>query len=255
MRAQARQLLFRLQGAIVNADATLAGPPHTAGRTCTTLAAADGALITRASGRRVSVTEGERQGTLLSLAMCPGAGHSAIGMDAFSTQRSSDQCNSSLPQHPVRSAAAPLAAVHSLLWTSSGVHSLQPAIAAVLSQPLATGDVQSTVLHGAAWCTQIHLMAQTNVSNVVHIVIGTTALVPVEQQMLQHSEWLDDGACEPAVNEDQPAAPAMSLVKRTYQPSVIIRKRRHGFLSRLRSKGGQRVLERRRLKGRWKKSA
>ena len=49
MRAQARQLLFRLQGAVVNADAALAGAQHSADQTCTTLAAADGALITRAS--------------------------------------------------------------------------------------------------------------------------------------------------------------------------------------------------------------
>ncbi len=44
-------------------------------------------------------------------------------------------------------------------------------------------------------------------------------------------------------------------MKRTFQPSKIVRARRHGFRARMASIGGRKVLAARRLKGRKKLSA
>jgi large subunit ribosomal protein L34 len=121
-------------------------------------------------------------------------------------------------------------------------------------------------------CTNNHPHRSHNNNIVSNVIASYNAIQPIDLPCEQYQNPLIINHSNPLNTIPQPISLDLPLIDedsinpaedntlycvvvRTYRPNVKKRKRKHGFLSRIRTAGGRRVIQRRKGKGRWRLTA
>jgi large subunit ribosomal protein L34 len=115
----------------------------------------------------------------------------------------------------------------------------------MLRSVLRVARVSSLALHTDVGCGMYAQMSQVTRNSSTTMMPSTSALT-----LHNHLELLLKDVDKLTSSVEEMIAEGIMLIKRTFQPSLIRRKRKHGFLARVRTKSGRRVLNARRVKKR-----
>uniref|UniRef100_A0AAV1TGJ9 Large ribosomal subunit protein bL34m n=1 Tax=Peronospora matthiolae TaxID=2874970 RepID=A0AAV1TGJ9_9STRA len=132
------------------------------------------------------------------------------------------------------------------------------ALQSSLRTRLAASSVRGLSLASGQWPSAVPVSAlpQLSILSTISHEHSYMLLNPLQHEISKNGVLIDNilpplNQLEcPSESQDEP----LEAIKRTYQPSVLRRKRKHGFRTRRVSISGRKVLNRRFNKGRWRMS-